>query len=78
MLAELENGAYPDQCSFVAEVRGTELNHCYVAWMDGVNVFYRITQDQPVIVVVGVHWRSGPDDDQEGEPEPELDWTLAA
>lgn len=78
MLTELEHGAYPDQCPFVAEAKGTDLNHCYVAWKDGVSIFYRITQDQPVIIIVGVHWRSGPEGDRDGEPEPELDWTLAA
>lgn len=75
----LEHGPYPHECAFAAEAKGTGLKHCYVAWRDGVNLLYRITQDQPVIVVVGVHWKSGPDDNGDGEPGPdEWDFSLAA
>jgi hypothetical protein len=87
LMQELEVGPYPDQHLNVAEARGTDRNHLYVAWKDRVNVMYFVMQDQPVISLVGVHWRTDPnggngerrpDADPEAELEPIWTYGLAA
>lgn len=81
LLYELSVGPYPDEHPDASELKGSGLNHHYVAWKNGVNVSYRVMQDQPVISLVGVHWR-GPSgdngDDGDGEEPDEGDFALAA
>lgn len=80
LLDELQRGAYPEQHPSVALARGTSRN-AFVVWKDGVQMLYFITLDQPVIVVVGVHWRDDPNGGDDGEPGWDwdgTDYTLAA
>lgn len=70
LLDELSVGPYPDQHPDASPVRGSDLRHHYVAWKGAVNVVYRVMQDQPVIVLVGVHWRGpgrGPGGGEDGD-----------
>ncbi len=39
---------------------------------------YLVMQDQPVISLIGVHWKRDPNDDGGGEPGPDWSWSLAA
>lgn len=78
LLSELAVGPYPDQRPDVAAVRGIASNHRYVAWKDGVEVDYLVMQDQPVIALVGVHWKGDPGGGDNGEPGSGWSWSLAA
>ncbi len=79
LIGELALGPYPDQHPRAAEARGVNRKHLYVAWKDDVELMYLVMQDQPVISLVGVHWR-GPDDggDNGGGEPVDWTWTLAA
>lgn len=83
LMAALEPDPYPQPGrNYVAEMR-VGIKHLYVAWTDLVHVSYRVAQDQPVILLVGVHWfgpPSGPDDgdQKDGDPWSGLQFGLAA
>jgi hypothetical protein len=77
LLTELEHGPYPDQHPCVAGSRGIPGKHRYVAWNDTVEIMYMVTQDMPVLVLIGVHWKGDPGGG-DGEDAPDLDWYLAA
>jgi hypothetical protein len=54
-----------------------------VGWKGGVEVMYLVMQDQPVMSLVGAHWRSDPDGGDDGggddrEPLEDWTWSLAA
>jgi hypothetical protein len=78
LLIELSTDPYPRPGRLnVSEVKGTNYRHLYVAWCDEARVAYRVAQDQPVILLVAVHWfgpPDGPDDGDNGE----WDFALAA
>jgi hypothetical protein len=50
----------------VAEMRGVDQKHLYVAWCESAEVSYVVTQDQPAIRLVGVRWSHAPDDPDGG------------
>lgn len=77
LLDELMNDPYPRVGRFnVSEIKGTQYRHLYVAWSDEVRIAYRVTQDQRVIFLVGVHW-FGPPEGPDGD-NGEWDFALAA
>jgi hypothetical protein len=79
LLHELQTDPYPraDRRN-VAAMRGVNTRHLYVAWCDEARIAYRVAQDQPVILLVGVHWLTPPDGPDEGEDYDGWDFTLAA
>ena len=79
LLLELRTDPYPRPGRYnVSEVKGTQLKHLYVAWCDEARVSYRVAQDQPAILLLGVHWFGPPEGPDEGEDDDGWDFSLAA
>ena len=68
LLLELQNDPYPRPGRYnVSPMKGTTLPHTYVAWCPKARVSYRIAQDHPVILLVGIHWFGPPSGPEDGE-----------